>query len=314
MEFAQPLAMLLALLALPVLWLTLRRRSGAVPLPGIGGLAGAPMTWRLRAARVLPLLRAAAIVLLAVAVAGPRVGQANAVVQSEGIDIAITLDISSSMTSSRLQGDENRLEGAKRVIREFIAGRENDRIGLVVFQEDALAVAPPTLDYRALDEVVAGIESGLLPDGTGIGVGLAQALNMLEGSTAASRIVVLLTDGEHNADSITPEDATALAAALRIRVYTIGIVTEGVRGPRRGIDEELLEYIADETGGRYFDVESADALAAVYAEIGELETSRIGRDRFEEFTQLAPWFAIPAAVLLALDLALAGTWLRRGPP
>ena len=311
MQFAAPAALALAVLALPVFLLARTRGRRPVRIPSTALLAGAPGSLRLRLLPFLPILRVLAIVALAVAVAGPRVGDANAVVPSQGVDIALSLDISSSMNTSGF-GGATRLEGAKKVIRDFIKGRADDRIGLVVFQRDALPLAPPSLDYQALDRMVSQIESGLLPDGTGIGVGLGSALNMLRESTAASRIVILLTDGEHNADSISPEAAAQLATALKIRVYTVGVVSTNASG-RSEIDEKLLQAIADRTNGKYFKANNPQALADVYAEIGKLETSRVGRERFERFTQLAPWFAGAAAALLLADLVLRGTWLRRNP-
>ena len=311
MQFAAPAALALAVLALPVFLLARTRGRRTVRIPSTALLAGAPGSLRLRLLPFLPILRVLAIVALAVAVAGPRVGDANAVVPSQGVDIALSLDISSSMNTSGF-GGATRLEGAKKVIRDFIKGRADDRIGLVVFQRDALPLAPPSLDYQALDRMVSQLESGLLPDGTGIGVGLGSALNMLRESTAASRIVILLTDGEHNADSISPEAAAQLATALKIRVYTVGVVSTNASG-RSEIDEKLLQAIADRTNGKYFKANNPQALADVYAEIGKLETSRVGRERFERFTQLAPWFAGAAAALLLADLMLRGTWLRRNP-
>lgn len=310
MEFALPAALALALLALPVAWLA-RRRARGYPVPSVSPVAGIQPTWRLRAARALPALRVLAVVALAVAVAGPRKGNATAVVPGEGIDIALSLDISSSM--EQRFGNSSRLEVTKDVIREFIRQRENDRIGLVVFQKDAMSLSPPSLDYDALDRMVADVESGLLPDGTGIGVGLANALNMLQDSTAASRVVILLTDGEHNADSINPEEAAQLAVALKIRVYTIGVISGDSPFNNREIDEALLQDIADRTNARYFTASSPEALADVYQEIGSLETSRISRESFERFTELAPWFAGAAAALLLLELVLRGTLLRRSP-
>ncbi|MGI8925588.1 MAG: VWA domain-containing protein [Tepidiformaceae bacterium] len=314
MEFADPYALALLALTLPVaaaLWW--RRRGGYVVSSG-AAFANATPALRLRLARLLPVLRLAAIALLAVAIARPRIGDANAVVPAEGIDIALSLDISSSMATSRFgRADTDRLTATKKVIRDFIAGRENDRIGFVVFQDDALALAPPTLDYAALDTIVAQTQTGILPDGTGIGVGLASALNMLRDSNAASRVVILLTDGEHNATSISPEEAADLALALRIRVYTIGVIGEGSFLRQSGVDEKLLQHIADETGGRYFSASNPQALADVYDEIGKLETSRVGREHFASYTEVAPWFAGAAALLLLLELVLRGTWLRRTP-
>ncbi|MBI2766473.1 MAG: VWA domain-containing protein [Chloroflexi bacterium] len=311
MRFADPLALGLAALALPLLLISLRARPTRVAVPSTAAFGRLRPTLRLRAARALPVLRALAIVLLAVALARPRIGDANAVVPAQGIDISLSLDTSGSMTTSQL-GAKSRLEASKDVIREFIKGRKDDRIGLVIFQTEALALSPPTLDHDALDTIVAKADSGLLPEGTGIGVGLAMSVNMLRESTAASRVVILLTDGQQNASSISPEDAADLAEALKIKVYTIGVLDP--RDANRGeVDEKLLKSIADRTGAKYFTANSPSELAAVYDEIGKLETSSVGRERFEQFTELAPWFAGGAALLVGIELLLAGTWLRRVP-
>jgi Ca-activated chloride channel homolog len=310
MDFAVPLALGLSVLAVPVGYVALRRRRRGYAVATTSGVANIRPSLRLRLARWLPLLRIAAIVTLVIALAGPRVGDANAVVPGEGIDIALSLDISSSMNADF--GSTTRLDATKAVIRDFIKGRENDRIGLVVFEQDALPLAPPTLDYDALDRVVADVKTGLLPDGTGIGVGLAAALNMLKDSTATTRIVILLTDGQHNAPSISPQDAAALAQTLGVRVYTIGVLDTGPIS-RASLDEALLRQIAEPTGGQYFSADNPQALARVYEEIGKLETSHVGRDHFERFTELAPWFAAGAAGLLLCELALSGLWLRRAP-
>ena len=309
MELAAPAAFVFALLAVPVVLLA-RRRGRASVLPSTAPFATLAPTLRLRAARALPALRVLALLLLVVALAGPRVGDANAVVPAQGIDIALSVDASSYMMSPF--GQTTRLDATKQVMRDCIKGRQNDRIGLVVFQEDALPLSPPTLDYKALDSVVASVRSGLLNDGTGIGVGLGAALNMLRDSTAASRVVILLTDGQQNGRSISPLDAADLAKALHVRVYTIGVLDNSSAG-RGSVDEALLRQIADSTGGRYFAASSPQALADVYTEIGKLETSRVGRERFERFTELAPWFAAGAAALLGIELALRASWLRRSP-
>jgi len=311
MEFAEPLALLLALLALPVAFLA-RRKARGYSVPSTGAVAAVRPTVRLRAARLLPVLRVLAVVALATAIAGPREGNADAVVPGEGIDIALSLDISSSM-DQRFAQNQSRLEGTKAVISEFIKSRKDDRVGLVVFAQEALALSPPSLDYAALDAMVKDIESGFLPDGTGIGVGLASALNMLQESTAASRIVILLTDGQHNADSISPEKAAELAISLKIRVYTIGVVEREDPGFNEGIDEQLLVAIAQRTGARYFEADDPQQLQDVYDEIASLERSRVGRESFESFTEWAPWFAAAAAGLVALELLLRGTLLRRSP-
>lgn len=311
MEFAQPLALVLAVAALPVA-LLVRRKPRGYTVSSAGPVLAIPPSWRLRLARALPALRVLAVLMLAVAAAGPREGKADSIVPGEGVDIALAFDISSSM-DQRFAPGKSRLDASKDVIREFIKSRQNDRVGLVVFQQDALALSPPSLDYEALDKMVADLQSGLLPDGTGIGVGLATALNMLQDSTAASRIVILLTDGEHNADSISPEKAADLAISLKIRVYTIGVVSQASAGRNPEIDEDLLRAIADRTDGKYFEADSPQALQDIYTEIGSLERSRVGRESFESFTEFAPLFAAGAALLLAAELVLRGTVLRRAP-
>lgn len=314
MELAAPAALALGVLAIPVAWLVFRRPRHAFALSSAGWLAGVRPTFRLRMARLLPVVRVLAVVVLAAALAGPRIGDANAVVPAQGIDIALAVDISSSMTTSQfgpVRGTK-RLDATKDVIRQFIKGRTDDRIGLVVFQEDALALSPLSLDYKALDDLIAHLDSGLLPDGTGIGVGLAEALNMLKNSAAASRIVILLTDGQHNAPSISPLDAAQLGAALKIRVYTIGLIDSST-GSRAGVDEQLLQQMATDTGGQYFAADNPTALAGIYDQIGRLEKSKVEREHFERFTEIAPWIAAAVAGLLALEFVLRWTWLRRAP-
>lgn len=311
-ELTAPYALLLGLAAIPVALAAWRPRRDAVVIAHAGGVAHLRPTVRVRALRWLPGIRVVAIVLLAVGAAGPRIGDARAIVPAEGIDIVLAIDSSSSMTASRL-GDKDRLEATKDVVREFIRGLENDRVGVVSFAETAISLSPPTLDYAALDQIVESLRTGLLPDGTAIGLGIAEAVNMLRDSPAASRVVILLTDGQHNEDSIGPQEAAAIAAAVNIRLYTIGVIQAGTAGRNVGVDEELLEAIAEQTGGRYFAADTPERLADVYEEIGQLEKSGVGRERFERFTELVPWFVLPAALMLALELVLRATWLRRNP-
>lgn len=313
MEFADRSLLLLALLVIPAALLVwYRRRERAYAMPAVSTFGTFRPTLRQRALVFLPVFRLVAIVLLVIAIARPRIGEADAVVPSEGVDIALSLDLSSSMEVAFGGGGQSRLQVTKEVVREFIKGRENDRIGLVVFRNDAFALAPPSLDYDALDAIIRDLDGRFLPDGTGIGVGLASALTMLQDSHAASRIVILLTDGEHNAESIRPEAAADLAASLNIRVYTIGVVDD--TRTARGIDEELLRHLATTTGGRYFVADTGEDLADIYEEIGTLETSRVGGEEFERFREFGPWFLGAAAALLLLELLLRATWLRRPAP
>lgn len=314
MDFTQPFALLIALAAVPAVVALAWRRRATIVLPSLTGLPTARRSLRLGFAKwLLPALLGASILAFAVAAAGPREGKANAVIPAEGIDIVLVVDTSSSMSTSFGAGRKSRLEGTRDVVREFIKGRENDRIGLVIFSQSALPLTPPTLDYRSLDTMVAAIESGVLPDGTAIGVGLAEGVNMLRESTAASRVAILLTDGQQNEPTISPEEAAELASALRIRVYTIAVVSPTRSGTTQEVDEKLLRAVADRTGGRYFAATSPESLAEVYEEIARLETSGVGREHFQRFTELGPWFALGGAGLLAAYIALSSSWLRRSP-
>lgn len=313
MEFGYPWLLPLAVLAVPLAWLGLRRRRVAIPLATVAGLRRVRPGRRARAARAIPLVRVVAVVLLVVAVARPRVGEVEALVPAEGIDIVLTIDISSSMEFARLPDGSNRLEATRDVIRGFIADREEDRVGIVAFQRSAVPLAPPSTDYEALDRIVADLRPGLIRDGTAIGEGIGVALNMLRESDAASRVVILLTDGRHNVDSISPLEAAELARALRVRVYTVAVVQDDLPAGRREVDEELLATVAETTGGRYFRAASREDLASIYDEIGSLETSRVSGERFERYEEFGPWFAAAAGALLVAELLLRGTWLRRAP-
>ena len=316
MHFADPWLLLLALVAIPLAIARWRRLAPLIAVPFALGLEAAPIGWRVRLRRLLPFLRIIAILLLVAGLARPRLGEAETLVPAEGVDIALSVDVSSSMALSPFSTGRTRLDSVKDVLRDFIASRETDRVGLVVFQREALPLVPLTLDHEALDTIIADLGADLLPDGTGIGVGIASALSMLEDSSASSRIVILLTDGRHNVDSLSPAEAAEIAAALRIRVYTIGVVEEGDRpqgfSPTT-IDAELLTFIAEHTGARYFEAATAEDLAEVYDEIASLETSRVGGETFARHGELGLWLVAAGAVLLLGELTLGRTWLRRTP-
>jgi Ca-activated chloride channel family protein len=212
---------------------------------------------------------------------------------------------------SQLSG-ETRLEVAKGVLREFIAEREEDRLGLVIFRSTSLVLSPLTLDYKALDQIVGTVQDVNLDDGTAIGIGLSDALNLLRESRARSRVAILLTDGEQNAGSVQPLEASRIAESLGIRVYTIGVIAEGARsGGNVNVDEEALRQMAEVTGGRYFPAESEEALAQIYESIEELEKSRVGRPQFGAYEELAPYFLAAALLLLALEVGLRSTVWRQ---
>ena len=327
-ELAHPEALLLALPVVAAAALLRRRRADTAALrhPHLALLddAGGGLRVRLRAA--LPWLRLVPLLLLIVALARPRDVHTLREVEGEGIDIIVALDISGSMRALDFQPD-NRLEVAKSIIRDFVMGRERDRIGLVVFASRAFTQCPLTLDRSILTGFLDEVRIGLIEDGTAIGLGLATAVNRLRHSEAASRTVILLTDGSNNVPTLEPETAAELARTLGVRVYTVGVGSHGkvpfpddrgVFGKRTRmvempLDEDLLKRIAAATDGAYFRAVDAEALARIFETIDELETSRYRTTVTTWFEERMAWFAIPALALLLLDLLLGATWLRRVP-
>lgn len=279
---------------------------------------------RQRARVVLPALRLLALFLLIVALARPQAGHSRQVISGAGVDIAIVLDISGSMAS--LDFEPNRLAAAKQVIREFIQERQYDRIGLVVFASEAFSQVPPTLDYNVLLNVLRDTQVSWdigLDSGTAIGLGLANAANMLRDSTADSRVIALLTDGANNSGQIDPLTAARIAKALGIKVYTIGVARPGlaplplpdgrIEYRDTEIDEETLQQIADITGGLFFRAEDRQGLQEIYDVINNLERSQVEVRTFTRYRELAAWLMVPATLLLVLEILLRQTVLRKIP-
>jgi Ca-activated chloride channel family protein len=316
-EFENPQFLLLLLLVPPLLlWRGVGRPAeGSLGFGSVSLLRDLAPTWRVRYRPALTLLRALALVLLVLALARPQSGQAEALVPAEGIDIVLALDTSSSMSQTTL-GEQTRLDVARSVLADFVRGRENDRLGLVVFRSESLVVSPLTLDYGVLEELVKEVDGGVLSDGTAIGMAVADSLNLLRESRARSRIVILLTDGENNRFEVEPLEAARIAEALKMRVYTIGVVDppEGRAVPSRlNVDERALEELAEVSGASYHRASSPETLAQIYDEIGRLEKSRVGREHFAAFDERAAHFLIPGLALLALEVLLASTVFRRIP-
>lgn len=261
--------------------------------------------------------------LLFIALARPQSEDNWQDVKREGIDIVIALDISASMLARDLKPD--RLEASKRVAMDFIDGRPNDRIGLVVYEGEAFTQCPITTDHRVLKELFADARSGLIDGGTAVGSGLATALNRLRESEAKSKVVILLTDGVSNAGTVQPNDAAQIAEQLGIRVYTIGVGTRGkalspvaryATGQYRydyvdvEIDETTMRNIAERTGGKYFRATDEKKLRDIYGEIDRLEKTRIKvtehRSKHEEYFP----FLLIGAGSIAIGLLLDRTFLR----
>jgi Ca-activated chloride channel family protein len=306
---------LLLLIALPALALfAFRFRGERAGIP-VGTLAPASRprkTWRVRLQPVLPLLRLAAVALLIVALARPQRGEAVAGTGGEGIDIVLAYDASSSMTQPFARG-ESRLEAAERVLKGFVEGRDNDRVGLVVFRGNALALSPLTTDYTAVSEAVSVAPTLRLDDGTAIGVAMGESINLLRTSNSASRIVILLTDGENNSPAIEPLAAARIAESLGIRIYTIGVVSRSGNRSQSSlnVDEAALREISNITGAAYNRAEDPGALQDIYENIDELEKSRFQGEDVTRYAEVASPLLALAAIALAIELALRFTVFRR---
>ncbi len=241
----------------------------------------------------------------------------------EGIDIILSIDLSASMLARDFE--PNRLEASKAVAREFILGRPSDRIGLVAFARESYTACPLTTDHRILLDALDGLEHGKIEDGTAIGMGLASAVNRLKSTPGKSKVAILVTDGVNNAGAIDPETALVLAKETGLRVYAIGVGTRGMAptpyayAPGGGllfrnapveIDEDLLERLAIETGGKYYRATDNSSLDEVYREIDLLEQKIVEETRYLNYAEHYRWLVGLAALLLLMDGILRMTWLK----
>lgn len=321
-QFASPWTLLLLLL-LPAWWVwRRRRRPPAIIFSRVAALVKGP-----RAGRVIALLlitlRNLLLAGVVVALARPRSGARAENVTSEGINIILCIDLSSSMLAQDFL-PQNRIEVAKETVKRFIAGRPHDRIGVVAFAAEALTQVPLTTDYAVVNAAVDNLAAGQLEDGTAIGTAIATAANRLRTAPGSSKVIILLTDGENNRGAIDPRTAAKAAAAFGIKIYTIGVGTEGMAPVPVGrglfglryenmqvrIDEGLLTDVANTTGGRYFRARDAAALQRIYAQINQLETQPVQTRTYVRYTELFRWPLAFAVAALAAEL-LVGAW--KGP-
>lgn len=324
MSFARPWLLLL-LLALPAWWWwRTRHRAPGTAYSDVSLVALLRMGTLL--ARVPIACRALAFACWVLAAAGPRLGGSQVEVKKEGIAIVIAVDISSSMLAEDF-APSNRLEVAKQQAIAFIGGRSADRIGVVAFAGEALTQVPITVDYPVLERAVSDLRIGMLEDGTAIGTGLATAVNRLRAAPGKSKVILLLTDGENNRGTVDPRTAAAAAAALGMRVYTIGVGTEGEAPIPTGrgltgfryeilpvrIDEPLLRDIAATTGGRYFRAKDSEALARIFQQIDGLEKTPIQVTRYVRYEEIGRPMVLAGLLLLVLELLLDATLVVRTP-
>ncbi len=326
-KFANPYFFLLFLL-IPVMvafyFFYLNKKRTQIQFSGFENFDGMRPSFRQRFHYLPFVLKLLAFSLAIVALARPQSSLSGRDIKTEGIDIMMALDISSSMLAEDLK--PNRIEAAKKVAEEFIDSRPNDRIGLVVFGGESFTQCPLTTDHSVLKNLFAGIQSGILADGTAIGEGLGTAVNRIRNSKAKSKVVILLTDGVNNIGSIAPETAGEIAKTFGIRVYTIGVGTRGMapypfktpfgiqyQNVEVQIDEPVLKKIAIETDGKYFRATNTSKLKEIYSEIDKLEKTKIDVTEFHNYTEEFYPLALGALLLLVLDILLRFTFFKKLP-
>ena len=326
-EFANPEYFYLLLVLIPLIaWYVLKDKNAhaSIQVSTIKGFNAAPKTYKYYLRHALFAFRVLAIALLIVAMARPQSSNKWENITTEGIDIVMSLDISSSMLARDF--DPDRLEAAKDVATQFITGREQDKIGLVIFSGESFTQCPLTTDHAVLINLFKDIQSGMIEDGTAIGLGLANAVNRLKDSQAKSKVIILLTDGVNNQGEIAPLTAAELAKTFGIRVYTIGIGTQGtapypvqtafgvsMRNMPVKIDEEVLQQIAEMTGGQYFRATDNNKLKAIYEQIEQKKKSKIEVKQFSTRNEEYLMFALLGALFLLLEIALRNSLLRNIP-
>ncbi|MCU0332005.1 MAG: VWA domain-containing protein [Ignavibacteriaceae bacterium] len=325
--FAYPwILYFLLIIPLMIAWYIFRgmKVQSSVTYSSINIFKDVPATFRERLRHIPFAVRLIAIALLIIALARPQSFTSGENVTTEGIDIAMVLDISGSMLAEDFK--PNRLEAAKNVIDNFVEGRTSDRIGLVIFSREAFTQCPLTIDYNVLRNLLLDIRSGIIQDGTAIGNAIANGVNRLKESDAKSRIIILLTDGVNNAGEVDPRSAADIAKAFGIRIYTIGVGTRGEApypvqtpfGTRYQmvpveIDEALLSEIAEITGGQYFRATNNRALAEIYEKIDKLEKTKIEITSYKNASEKYLSWLWGGLILLLVELGLSRTILRKLP-
>ncbi len=327
MTFAQP-QWLYLLILVPITgmwtWLNSRRITG-LRFSSVKSVSNGPRTARSRLRALPAVLRMAGLSLAILAMARPQDRNVIQERYAEGVDIMMVLDTSTSMRAEDFR--PNRFEAAREVGAEFVRGRTSDRVGLIVFAAKAYTQAPLTLDYDFLLEMMNEVDVGVIEDGTAIGTALAMAVNRLKDTPAKSKVVILLTDGQNNRGELSPETAAEVARTIGVRVYAIGVGAHGeapfvVDHPFAGrqrrmvpveIDEEMLQSVAELTGGQYFRATNNQALREIYKEIGDLEQTKIEERIYTDYQERYAEFLFPGLGLIFLEILLFTTFFRRFP-
>jgi Ca-activated chloride channel homolog len=323
-RFKDPLWLLL--LILPAIYVYVRYfksflKPPSIPYSDLKTFDGIGTSWRTKLATAMPALKALGLSALILALARPQSGFGDTRQSVEGVDIMLALDTSGSMKAEDFK-PKNRLYVAKEVIRNFIEGRESDRLGLVVFARRSFTQCPLTTDYDLLKTLLDQVDFGMVEDKTAIGLAIANAANRLKESNAKSKIIILLTDGVNNVDDLSPIDAAKAAAALGIKIYTIGAGRPGlvdipldtgfgVRYVQQEseIDEDALREIASITGGQFYRAKDETTLKEIYDQISKLEKTKIEVQRFYRYNELFGQFLLIGLGLLLAELALSKTVL-----
>lgn len=328
MVFANPAYLWLLALIIPlIVWYIIRQHKeedASIEIATTMPFDKLPKSYKYYLRHVRFGLRVIALISLIIAIARPQLKDSWLDKTTEGIDIVVALDISSSMLAKDFS--PNRVEAAKDVATQFISGREYDNIGLVIFAEECFTMCPMTTDHSVLINLLSKVECGMLMDGTAIGEGLATAINRVKGGPAKSKTIILITDGTNNRGDITPISAADIASTFGVRVYTIGVGTNGealtpVQGPYGimyeprpvNIDETTLRTIAQKTGGEYFRATDKNALKGIFEEINKLEKTKLSVSQYNKREEVfMPWVLL-SMLLLCIDIILKNTILKNIP-
>ncbi len=324
-SFANPWFFLLLLFLFPVIYWEFNRQSAAISFPSLKAFQSLAKTRWVFLHRLPFFLRCLSLILLTIALARPQIGRSQAKQRTDGIDIMLVADASGSMNALDFIIDgkrQTRLAIAAKVLDDFVASRHDDRIGLVVFGTNAFALSPLTLDHDMTHQYIAQLKVGMAGEETAIGDALGVAINRIKDISAKSKIIILLTDGANDAGKLDPREAAQAAKTMGVKIYTIGIGSEGVvpiqtrygyQKVRIPIDEALLQDIANITGARFFRAMDTDALFEIYRTIDKLEKTTVETEVYRNYDEKFALFLWPVLLLVLLELLVRITPLRRLP-